>query len=211
MRACRSAQGGWGQGGSGRALTITLGGDDPVKLNDAAIAIVDQMRGLPTIRSAADHRRPQAARDHHHAAARPCRQPGRDDAGAVVGDPHRDAGRYRPEFGALLAHRPPDSDPRRAGADRRASGCRRSRTCRSRPSSGGSVPLKVVAEIGFGAGPTKIERSNQQRRLTIGADLAPGRSLGRGDEEDPRAAGDEEPAGRRQRTEARRIEDRRPR
>ena len=41
-------------------------------------------------------------------------------------------------------------------------------------SSGGSVPLKSVAEIGFGAAPTTIQRSNQLRRLSIGADLAPG-------------------------------------
>ena len=41
-------------------------------------------------------------------------------------------------------------------------------------SSGGSVPLKAVAEIGFGSGPTTINRSNQLRRLSIGADLAPG-------------------------------------
>jgi multidrug efflux pump subunit AcrB len=41
-------------------------------------------------------------------------------------------------------------------------------------SNGGSVPLKSVAEIGFGSGPTTINRSNQLRRLSIGADLAPG-------------------------------------
>jgi multidrug efflux pump subunit AcrB len=41
-------------------------------------------------------------------------------------------------------------------------------------SSGGSVPLKSVAEIGFGSGPTTINRSNQLRRLAVGADLAPG-------------------------------------
>jgi multidrug efflux pump subunit AcrB len=41
-------------------------------------------------------------------------------------------------------------------------------------SSGGSVPLKAVSEIGFGSGPTTINRSNQLRRLAIGADLAPG-------------------------------------
>jgi multidrug efflux pump subunit AcrB len=40
--------------------------------------------------------------------------------------------------------------------------------------SGGSVPLKAVAQIGFGSGPTTINRSNQLRRITIGADLAPG-------------------------------------
>src|SRR5207342_1492043 len=41
-------------------------------------------------------------------------------------------------------------------------------------SSGGSVPLKSVADIGFGSGPTTIQRSNQLRRLAVGADLAPG-------------------------------------
>lgn len=41
-------------------------------------------------------------------------------------------------------------------------------------SSGGWVPLKSVAKIGFGSGPTTIQRSNQIRRLSIGADLAPG-------------------------------------
>jgi multidrug efflux pump subunit AcrB len=45
-------------------------------------------------------------------------------------------------------------------------------------SSGGSVPLKSVAKIGFGSGPTTIQRSNQLRRLAIGADLAPGVAQG---------------------------------
>ncbi len=45
-------------------------------------------------------------------------------------------------------------------------------------SNGGSVPLKAVAEIGFGSGPTTINRSNQLRRLSIGADLAPGFAQG---------------------------------
>jgi multidrug efflux pump subunit AcrB len=40
--------------------------------------------------------------------------------------------------------------------------------------SGGSVPLKVVADIGFGAGPSVLRRYNQNRRLAIGADYAPG-------------------------------------
>jgi multidrug efflux pump subunit AcrB len=39
-------------------------------------------------------------------------------------------------------------------------------------STGGSVPLKTVAEISFGAGPTTIQRSNQNRRISIGADFA---------------------------------------
>ena len=36
------------------------------------------------------------------------------------------------------------------------------------------MPLKLVADISFGAGPTLIQRTNQVRRITIGADLAPG-------------------------------------
>jgi multidrug efflux pump subunit AcrB len=38
-------------------------------------------------------------------------------------------------------------------------------------SAGGSVPLKRVAEIRFGAGPTQIQRFNQSRRVFVGADL----------------------------------------
>ena len=39
---------------------------------------------------------------------------------------------------------------------------------------GGTVPLRVLADISFGAGPTEIRRFNQQRRVLIGADVAPG-------------------------------------
>ncbi len=44
--------------------------------------------------------------------------------------------------------------------------------------SGGSVPLKAVADISFGVGPTKIRRYNQARRVVLGADRAPGVALG---------------------------------
>jgi multidrug efflux pump subunit AcrB len=40
-------------------------------------------------------------------------------------------------------------------------------------STGGAVPLKRVAEIRFGAGPTQIQRYNQSRRIFVGADLGP--------------------------------------
>jgi len=40
--------------------------------------------------------------------------------------------------------------------------------------TGGAVPLKRVAEIRFGAGPTQIQRFNQSRRVFVGADLAEG-------------------------------------
>jgi multidrug efflux pump subunit AcrB len=41
-------------------------------------------------------------------------------------------------------------------------------------SMGTSVPLRVVAEVGFGSGPSQIRRYNQARRLMIGADITPG-------------------------------------
>jgi multidrug efflux pump subunit AcrB len=40
---------------------------------------------------------------------------------------------------------------------------------------GGAVPLKLVADISFGAGPTELRRYDQTRRLVIGADLPPGK------------------------------------
>ncbi|MFX4971241.1 efflux RND transporter permease subunit, partial [Acinetobacter baumannii] len=44
--------------------------------------------------------------------------------------------------------------------------------------NGGSVPLGVVADIGFGSGPTLIQHTNLTRRISIGADLAPGKVTG---------------------------------
>jgi hydrophobe/amphiphile efflux-1 (HAE1) family protein len=40
-----------------------------------------------------------------------------------------------------------------------------------RTSSGTTVPLKAVADIGFGQGPSKVRRYNQNRRVSIEADL----------------------------------------
>ncbi|WP_265587826.1 efflux RND transporter permease subunit [Sphingomicrobium arenosum] len=47
-------------------------------------------------------------------------------------------------------------------------------------SRGGSVPLKSVADISFGAGPTAIERTDQMRRIAVGTDLLPGTAIGDG-------------------------------
>ena len=128
----------------------------------------------PRAGRAARQRRPAAARDRDPAAARPRRRSRRHHGGAEQRDPHRHPGRDRPEQRPLLAVRPPDPDPGGAERECARSGSPISRICRCRPSTGGSVPLKLVADIGFGAGPTLIQRTNQVRRITIGADLAPG-------------------------------------
>jgi multidrug efflux pump subunit AcrB len=44
--------------------------------------------------------------------------------------------------------------------------------------AGGSVPLKSVAELSFGQGPSAVRRYNQSRRVFIEADLSPGVELG---------------------------------
>lgn len=44
--------------------------------------------------------------------------------------------------------------------------------------SGGSVPLKAVADISFGQGPTRLRRYNQAPRVAIEADTAEGVELG---------------------------------
>jgi multidrug efflux pump subunit AcrB len=44
--------------------------------------------------------------------------------------------------------------------------------------AGGSVPLKSVADLSFGQGPSSIRRYQQSRRLYLDADLAPGYQLG---------------------------------
>jgi multidrug efflux pump subunit AcrB len=44
--------------------------------------------------------------------------------------------------------------------------------------SGATVPLKLVADLSFGQGPSVVRRYNQSRRLRFGADLSPGVELG---------------------------------
>jgi len=44
--------------------------------------------------------------------------------------------------------------------------------------SGKAVPLKAVADINFGRGPSSIDRFQRERRAVIGADLVPGLALG---------------------------------
>jgi multidrug efflux pump subunit AcrB len=44
--------------------------------------------------------------------------------------------------------------------------------------SGASVPLKTVADLTFGEGPSAVRRYNQSRRLFLEADLSPGSELG---------------------------------
>ncbi len=163
------AQGGWGS--SGRALTITLGGEDPELLTKTAITLVDQMSKLKTVvapRISGDLNRPEIViRPRLDLAA----SMGVTTSAlsqairlATLGDIPQNSAKF-----SLSDRQIPIRVALNEDARAKLS------TIQNLPvqtQAGGSVPLNVVAEIGFGAGPTKIERLNLQRRLVVGADLA---------------------------------------
>ena len=158
---------------NGRDLNITLVGNDPAALNRAAQNVVRELATLPEVRAPrinGDLQRPEITiRPHFDLAA---------DLGvttaalsetiriATIGDIDQNVAKFS------LADR---QIPIRVAL---AENARQSlSTIENMPvptAGGGSVPLKVVADISFGAGPSAIHRYNQQRRISIGADLAPG-------------------------------------
>ena len=165
------SQFGWGD--NNRDVSVTLGSDDPVLLRETADKIVREMAKIPGFlapRIAGDLNRPEIViKPRLDLAA---------DLGvttsalsnairiATLGDIDQNSARFSLNDRQI---------PIRVALDQ--SSRTRMATIRNLPvptQNGGSVPLSVVAEIGFGSGPTKINRLNQQRQLTIGADLAPG-------------------------------------
>jgi len=162
------------QGGlNGRDLNVTLVGSDPVKLNDHAQKIVAELATLPEVRAPrinGDLQRPEITiKPRPDLAA---------DLGvttsalsttiriATLGDIDQNVAKFS------LSDR---QIPIRVALEENSR--RNLSTIENLPvptTSGGSVPLKVVADIGFGAGPSAIRRYNQERRISIGADLAPG-------------------------------------
>jgi len=162
------------QGGlNGRDLNVTLVGSDPVKLNDHAQKIVAELATLPEVRAPrinGDLQRPEITiKPRLDLAA---------DLGvttsalsttiriATLGDIDQNVAKFS------LSDR---QIPIRVALEENSR--RNLSTIENLPvptTSGGSVPLKVVADIGFGAGPSAIRRYNQERRISIGADLAPG-------------------------------------
>jgi multidrug efflux pump subunit AcrB len=163
------SQGGWGS--SGRALTITLGGEDPELLTKTALTLVDQMSKLKSLvapRIAGDLNRPEIVITPQLDLAA---NMGVTTAAlsnairiATLGDIEQNSAKFS------LSDR---QIPIRVALDEGARGRLSSIYNLPVPTqSGTSVPLGVVAKITFGTGPTKIERLNLQRRIVVGADLA---------------------------------------
>jgi len=163
--------------GNGRDINIFITGDDSRLVEASARKLVDQMRQLPMLRDAGidgDMPRPEILiRPHLDLAS----QLGVTVASlsetiriATLGDLDQNSAKFS------LADR---QVPIRVSLaeDRR----RDLSTLENLPvptASGGAVPLKAVADISFGQGPTRVRRYNQSRRLSIVADLNNGAKLG---------------------------------
>lgn len=162
-----------GPGSGGRDLTLHLGSDNPELLTATANKIVDEMAALPEVRAPrvqGDLVRPEILiKPRFDLAA---------DLGvtttalsqtiriATLGDIAQNSAKFS------LADRQVPITVSLAESSRRDLSVLENLPVPT--SSGGSVPLKAVAEIGFGSGPTTVQRTNQIRRIAIGADLAPG-------------------------------------
>lgn len=163
----RSQNGGF----SGRDVTISLGGSDPVKLLATATAVAEQMKGLKELtapRVAGDLQRPEITikprLDLAASLGVTTAALSQSIRIATLGEIDQNAAKFS------LSDR---QIPIRVSLNEESR--RNLSTIENLPvptATGGSVPLKTVAEIGFGAGPTVIQRSNQNRRISIGADLS---------------------------------------
>jgi multidrug efflux pump subunit AcrB len=172
-RVSFQSQNGGGPDPDSRDIMLYLGGDDPEQLTRVASQIAKEMETVPGLRAprvGSNLATPEITiRPHFDLAA---------DLGvttaalsqtiriATLGDIEQNSAKFS------LSDRQVPIKVSLSESSRRDI-----QTLENLPvptSDGGSVPLKSVAEIGFGAGPTTINRSNQLRRMTVGADLAPG-------------------------------------
>lgn len=160
-------------GFSGRDISFIIGGDDPVALERHALKIVKEMSALKEIRGArieGDIPRPEIIVNPRMDLAA---ELGVTTAAlsqtiriATLGDIDQNAAKFSLSDRQIPIRVLLSEDSRRSLA-----------TLENLPvptTRGTTVPLKSVAEISFGAGPTELRRYNQTRRIVIGADLAKG-------------------------------------
>jgi multidrug efflux pump subunit AcrB len=162
-----------GGGGSGRDVSVMLSGSDPKMLDQTAATLVEQMKTLPELRApriSADLQRPELIITPRTDLAS---QLGVSTVAlsqtiriATLGDIDQNSAKFS------LSDRQIPIRVMLAKESRQSLD-----VIRNLPvplASGGSVPLSRVADITFGAGPTSVERRNQNFRIFIGADFAPG-------------------------------------
>jgi multidrug efflux pump subunit AcrB len=162
--------------GGGRDIQIYLTGDDPLLIEKTARRVVAQMQGINEIRSpriSDDFPKPEiVVHPRFDLAAQlgvSVESIGQTIRIATLGD--------LPQNGAKFAL----SDRQIPIRVSLAENARRDlATLENLPvptRSGGAVPLKTVADLSFGQGPSVLRRYNQSRRAEIDADLSPGVQL----------------------------------
>jgi multidrug efflux pump subunit AcrB len=166
-----------GGNGGGRDVNIYITGDDPQLAQRTAEKVVDEMRAMPELRTArinGDMQRPEILiKPRFDLAA----QLGVTVSSisetiriATLGDLDQNSAKF-----SLLDRQVPIRVSLIESTRRDLT------TLENLPvpmAGGGAVPLKAVADIGFGEGPTKVRRYNQSRRISIEADLTKGTALG---------------------------------
>ncbi|HVO45412.1 MAG TPA: efflux RND transporter permease subunit [Steroidobacteraceae bacterium] len=157
-------------GGGGRDVNIYITGDDPAITEAAAQRVIGEMRAMPELRDArinGDLQRPEILiKPRLDLAA----QLGVTVSSisetiriATLGDLDQNSAKF-----SLSDRQVPIRVSLLESTRRDLS------TLENLPvptASGGTVPLKAVADIGFGEGPTKVRRYNQSRRVSLEADL----------------------------------------
>jgi multidrug efflux pump subunit AcrB len=157
-------------GSNGRDITIYITGDDSDLVQSTAQRAVTEMRGLPQLRDArinGDMQRPEIVIHPHFDLAA---QLGVTVASisqtiriATLGDLDENSAKFSLSDRQVPIRVSLIEDTRRDLS-----------TLENLPvptASGGAVPLKSVADISFGEGPTRVRRYNQSRRVSIDADL----------------------------------------
>jgi len=159
--------------GSGRDISVMLSGSDPKILDKTAATLVEQMKDLPELRApriSADLQRPELIIQPRNDIAS---QLGVSTVAlsqtiriATLGDIDQNSAKFSLS-GRQIPIRVMLAKESRQSLD----------VIRNLPvplATGGSVPLSRVADISFGAGPTSVQRRNQNFRTFVGADFAPG-------------------------------------
>ncbi|WP_416462583.1 efflux RND transporter permease subunit [Sphingomonas sp. VDB2] len=160
-------------GGFGRDIIMMFGSDDPEKLERTANQLVAEMARIPELRAPrvqGDMQRPEIIitprLDLAASLGVTTAALSQSIRIATIGDIDQNSAKFSLSDRQIPIRVSIAEDSRKDIA-----------TIQNMPVptvSGGSVPLKVVADIHFGAGPTQIRRYNQIRRIVVGADLAPG-------------------------------------
>ncbi|WP_298400303.1 efflux RND transporter permease subunit [Sphingobium sp.] len=160
-------------GGFGRDIIMMFGSDDPALLEQTANRLVHEMAAIPELRAPrvqGDMQRPEIIikprLDLAASMGVTTMALSQSIRIATIGDIDQNSAKFSLSDRQIPIRVALAEDSRKDIA-----------TIQNMPVptvSGGSVPLRVVADISFGAGPTQIRRYNQIRRVVVGADLAPG-------------------------------------